>query len=238
MEKVMGTLAEQFQQQTGVAVTVEGGGSSAGIEAAASGTAEIGLSSRHLSPEETGLRETLLARDGIAVIVNGENPGEELTSAQVAGLCSGEVSRWSEVGGADLETACVGRESGSGTREGFESALNLEGSENLSQELTSTGAVIEAVRGNPQAVGYASLAFVEGQRGIRALRVDGASCTEESVRDGSYPIQRPFALITREAGSLSPEARAFLDFALSPEAAEWVRAAGAVPEIQDEEASP
>ncbi len=232
MEKVMGTLAEQFMlDNSGVTVSVEGGGSGAGVEAASNGTADLGLASRALKDEEkaSGLTETVLALDGIAVIVNAENPVKDLTVEQIASIFTGETANWSGVGGSDLEIACYGREAGSGTRDGFESITDTKDACVLSQELTSTGAVIEAVRSNPQAIGYASLSAVEGQEGITALTVGGVACTEETVLDGTYAIQRPFVLVTKDGQTLTAPAQAFYDFATSTAANDLIKAAGAVP---------
>lgn len=232
MEKVMGTLAEQFMlDNSGVTVSVEGGGSGAGVEAASNGTADLGLASRALKDEEkaSGLTETVLALDGIAVIVNAENPVKDLTVEQIASIFTGETANWSGVGGSDLEIACYGREAGSGTRDGFESITDTKDACVLSQELTSTGAVIEAVRSNPQAIGYASLSAVEGQEGITALTVGGVACTEETVLDGTYAIQRPFVLVTKDGQALTAPAQAFYDFATSTAANDLIKAAGAVP---------
>nr|WP_325303199.1 phosphate ABC transporter substrate-binding protein [uncultured Dysosmobacter sp.] len=232
MEKVMGTLAEQFMlDNSGVTVSVEGGGSGAGVEAASNGTADLGLASRGLKDEEkaSGLTETVLALDGIAVIVNAENPVKDLTVEQIASIFTGETANWSGVGGSDLEIACYGREAGSGTRDGFESITDTKDACVLSQELTSTGAVIEAVRSNPQAIGYASLSAVEGQEGITALTVGGVACTEETVLDGTYAIQRPFVLVTKDGQALTAPAQAFYDFATSTAANDLIKAAGAVP---------
>ena len=232
MEKVMGILAEQFMlDNSGVTVSVEGGGSGAGVEAAGNGIADLGLASRGLKDEEkaSGLEETVLALDGIAVIVNAENPVKDLTVEQIASIFTGETANWSDVGGSDLEIACYGREAGSGTRDGFESITDTKDACVLSQELTSTGAVIEAVRSNPQAIGYASLSAVEGQEGITALTVGGVACTEATVLDGSYAIQRPFVLVTKEGQALTAPAEAFYDFATSAAANDLIKAAGAVP---------
>ncbi len=232
MEKVMKTLAEQFgEDNSGVTVSVEGGGSGAGVEAARTGTADIGLASRALKDEEKtqGLTGTVLALDGIAVIVNAENPVADLTVEQIAAIFTGEIKNWSELGGPDQEIACIGRESGSGTRDGFESITGTEDACKLSQELTSTGAVVEAVRGNAQAIGYASLSAAEGQEGIKLLTVDGVACPEDPVLDGSYAIQRPFTLVTKTDGELPPQAQAFFNWATSGEAADLIRSAGAVP---------
>ena len=232
MDSVMNTLAEQFGlDNPGVTVSVEGGGSSAGVEAASNGTADIGLASRALKDEEKeqGLVETVLALDGIAIIVNAENGVADLTVEQIASIFTGEVTNWSELGGSDLEIACYGREAGSGTRDGFESITGTEDTCVLDQELTSTGAVIEAVRSNPNAIGYASLSAVEGQEGIKAITVGGVECSEATVLDGTYQIQRPFVLVTKEGVDLTPAAQAFFDWATSAAAADLIRSAGAVP---------
>ncbi len=234
MERVMGTLGEQYMlDHADVTVSVEGGGSGAGVEGVLNGTADIGLSSRALTQEEAarGLRQTVLALDGIAVIVGGANPVDELTVEQIAKVFTGEIQNWSELGGADAGIAPVGREAGSGTREGFESVTGTAGRCVLSQELTSAGAVIEAVRGNAAAgaIGYASLSSVEGQEGIKAVSVNGVPCTEENILQGSYAIQRPFVLVTREG--LSKAAGEFFAWAVSPEAADLIRRAGAVPAV-------
>ena len=232
MENVIGILSEQFMaDHPGVTVTYDPTGSGTGIDAAKNGTTDIGLSSRALTDEEIagGLVGTNVALDGIAIIVNAENPVTDQTVEQIASIYTGEVADWSEVGGNAGAIACIGREAGSGTRDGFESITETEDACVLSQELTSTGAVIEAVRSNPAAIGYASLSAVEGQDGIVALTVGGVACSEETVLDGSYEIQRPFVLVTGESEELSPAAQAFYDYALSADAADLIREAGAVP---------
>lgn len=232
MEKVILTLAEQFGiDNPDVKVSYDPTGSGAGVEAAKTGTADIGLASRGLKDEEKadGLKETVVALDGIAVIVNSESAVEDLSMEQIAKIFTGEITNWSEVGCADSEIACIGREGGSGTRDGFESITGTEDSCVLAQELTSTGAVIEAVKNNPQAIGYASLSAVEGKEGIKAVTVGGVSCTEETVLDGSYAIQRPFVFVTKEGAELSTAGQAFFDWALSADAADLIRTAGAVP---------
>ena len=230
MEKVVLTLAEQFMLDNGdVKVSYDPTGSGTGVEAAKTGTADIGLASRGLKDSEKadGLTETVVALDGIAIIVNAENPVENLTVEQIAALFTGAAD-WSAVGGSG-EVAAIGRESGSGTRDGFESITGTEETCVLSQELTSTGAVIEAVKNNPQAIGYASLSAVEGKEGVKAVTVDGVACTEETVLSGSYAIQRPFVFVTKEGTELSAAAQAFFDWAVSPDAADLIRSAGAVP---------
>ena len=232
MEDVIGSLAEQFMTDNpGVTVSYDPTGSGTGIEAASQGTADIGLSSRALTDEETagGLVGTTVALDGIAIIVNSENPVTDLTVEQIAQIFTGQVTDWADLGGNAGTIATIGREAGSGTRDGFESITETEDACVLSQELTSTGAVIEAVRGNASAIGYASLSAVEGQDGITAITVGGVACTEETVADGTYAIQRPFVLVTKEGTELSAQAQAFFDFATSTDAADLIRNAGAVP---------
>ena len=232
MEKVILTLNEQFMiDNPDVKASYDPTGSSTGIEAVKNGTTDIGLSSRALKEEETsaGLKGTNLALDGIAIIVNADSAVTDLTVEQIAQIFTGEIKNWSELGGADGEIACIGREGGSGTRDGFESITGTEGTCVLAQELTSTGAVIEAVKNNPQAIGYASLSAVEGKDGIKAITVGGVACTEETVLDGSYQIQRPFVLVTKEGQALSEVAQAYFNWATSSDAADLIRSAGAVP---------
>ena len=232
MEEVMGVLTEQFTNDNpDVSVTYDPTGSGTGIEAAANGTADIGLSSRALTDEEiaSGLVGTEVALDGIAVIVNADSPVADLTVEQIAQIFTGEITDWSEVGGDAGEIACIGREANSGTRDGFESITGTEDACVLSQELNSTGAVIQAVTSSPNAIGYASLSAVEGQEGIKAITVGGVACTEETVKDGTYEIQRPFVFVTKEGAALSEAAQAFFDFATSADASELIAGAGAVP---------
>lgn len=232
MEEVMGVLTEQFTNDNpDVSVTYDPTGSGTGIEAAANGTADIGLSSRALTEEETasGLVGTEVALDGIAVIVNADSPVADLTVEQIAQIFTGEITDWSEVGGDTGTISCIGREAGSGTRDGFESITDTKDACKLDQELTSTGGVIEAVAGNPNAIGYASLSAVEGKNTVKAVTVGGVACTEETVLNGSYAIQRPFVLVTKTGETLSPAAQAFFDYATSSTASQLIKAAGAVP---------
>ena len=232
MEKVIGNLKEQFMaDHSGVTVSYDATGSGAGIEAVSNGSADIGLSSRALKDEETtaGLVGTTVALDGIAIIVNADSKVEDLTVDQIAKIFTGEIADWSAVGGDAGEIACIGREASSGTRDGFESITGTKDACKLSQELTSTGAVIEAVKNSPNAVGYASLSSVEGQDGIKAITVGGVACTEETVLDGSYEIQRPFVLVTKDGAALSEAAQAFFDYATSADANDLIKNAGAVP---------
>ena len=232
MEKVIGALSEQFMaDNSGVSVTYDPTGSGAGIEAASNGSADIGLASRALKDEEKagGLTETVVALDGIAVIVNAGSKVEDLSVEQIAKIFTGENTDWSEVGGEAGKISCIGREASSGTRDGFESITGTKDACKLDQELTSTGGVIEAVAGNPNAIGYASLSAVEGKNTVKAVTVGGVACTEETVLNGSYAIQRPFVLVTKTGETLSPAAQAFFDYATSSTASQLIKAAGAVP---------
>ena len=232
MEEDSGALGEQFMaDNSGVTVTYNPTGSGSGIEAVKNGSCDIGLSSRALKDEEkeSGLTETTVALDGIAIIVNAENTVTDLSTDQIAQIYTGAVTDWSELGGNAGAIAVIGRETGSGTRDGFESITGTEDACVLAQELSSTGAVIEAVRTTPGAIGYASLSAVEGQEGITVLTVDGVAPSEATVLDGTYTIQRPFVFVTKTDGQLSDVAQAFFDFATSTAANDLIAAAGAVP---------
>lgn len=229
MEKVIGALGEAFEgQNSGVTFTYNPTGSGSGIQAVKEGRCDIGLSSRDLKDEEiaNGLKATVLAYDGIAVIVNPENPVVDLDMDSISKIYTGEITNWKDVGGQDAEIVLIGREAGSGTRDGFESITKTEDACQYRQELTSTGDVITAVSQNPAAIGYASLASVNEQ--VQTVRVNGVEPTEDSIKDGSYVIQRPFILVTKEDTPLSDTAQKFFDFATSVEAAQFISAAGAV----------
>ena len=229
MEKVIGALSESFMAANGgVTVNYNPTGSGSGITAVQEGTCDIGLSSRALKDEEkaAGLKETVLAYDGIAIIVHPDNPVSDLTLEQIAKLYTGEITNWKDVGGNDAEVVLIGREAASGTRDGFESITGTKDACQYRQELTSTGDVITAVSQNPDAIGYASLASVKDT--VKALNVGGVTPSEATVKDGSYLVQRPFVLVTVEGKALSPAAQAFFDYALSADAASIISAAGAV----------
>ena len=230
MEKVIGSLSEAFMADNkGVTITYDATGSGTGIECAKNKTTDVGLASRNLKDSETGLKSITVGLDGIAVIVSADSQVSDLSLAQVTDIFTGKITNWSEVGGADLEISCIGRESGSGTRDGFESITKTADSCKLDQELTSTGAVITAVSSSKNAIGYASLSSVEGKAGVKALTIGGVACSEATVLDGTYAIQRPFNFIISESAQLSPAAQAFVDFATSAKAADLIREAGAVP---------
>ena len=229
MEKVIGALGEAFMEQNkGVTFTYNPTGSGSGITAVGEGRCDIGLSSRALKDDEkaSGLKETVLALDGIAVIVNPANPVSDLDVETIAKIYTGEITNWKEVGGNDAEIALIGREAGSGTRDGFESITDTKDSCKYRQELTSTGDVITTVSTNPDAIGYASLAALKDN--VKALTVGGIAPTEDTVKDGSYVIQRPFVLVTKDGAELSTAAQAFFDYATSADAADLIAAAGAV----------
>ena len=230
MEKVIGALGESFMEaNSGVNFTYNPTGSGTGITAVSEGRCDIGLSSRALKDDEkaSGLVETVLAYDGIAVIVNPANGVEDLSLEQIAKIYTGEITNWSEVGGSDAEIVLIGREAGSGTRSGFEEIVEVKDKCLYRQELTSTGDVITAVSQNPDAIGYASLASVKDS--VKALKVAGVAPSEETVKDGTYLIQRPFVLVTKEGVTLSPVAQAFFDYATGGEANDIITAAGVVP---------
>lgn len=230
MEKVIGALGEAFEgNNSGITFTYNPTGSGSGITAVAEGRCDIGLSSRNLKDEEKaqGLTETILALDGITVIVNPDNPVNDLDLETVGRIYRGEITNWKDIGGNDLEIVLIGREAGSGTRDGFESITDTEDVCKYRQELTSTGDVITTVAGNPAAIGYASLASVKET--VKALSVGGIMPAEETVRDGSYVVQRPFVLVTRSNAELSEAAQKFFDYITSSEASEIISSAGAVP---------
>ena len=229
MEKVIGALSESFMANNADAtVTYNPTGSGSGITAVQEGTCDIGLSSRALKDEEkaAGLKETVLAYDGIAIIVHPDNPVSDLTIEQIAQLYTGEVTNWKDVGGNDAEVVLIGREAASGTRDGFESITGTKEKCLYRQELTSTGDVITAVSQNPDAIGYASLASIKDS--VKVLNVDGVTPSEATVKDGSYKVQRPFVLVTVEGKALTPVAQAFFDYATSSDAAAIIAKAGAV----------
>ena len=229
MKNVIAALTEGFAEvEPGVTVSYDPTGSGAGITGAADKTLDIGLSSRALKDDEKAdVEGTTIALDGIAIIVNNASKVEDLTVDQLKQMFTGEITNWSEVGGGDGEIVLIGREAGSGTRDGFESIVDVKDSCKYAQELTATGAVISAVEANPLAIGYASLSAVGDT--VKMVTVGGVECSEETVKDGSYEVQRPFVFVTNKSVALSEQAQAFFDFATSADAADLIRTAGAVP---------
>ena len=228
MKNVIAALTEGFAEvEPGVTVSYDPTGSGAGITGATDKTLDIGLSSRALKDDEKAdVDGTTIALDGIAIIVNNASKVEDLTVDQLKQMFTGEITNWSEVGGDDGEIVLIGREAGSGTRDGFESIVDVKDSCKYAQELTATGAVISAVEANPLAIGYASLSAVGDT--VKMVTVGGVECSEETVKDGSYEVQRPFVFVTNKSVALSEQAQAFFDFATSADAADLIRTAGAV----------
>ena len=229
MKNGIAALTEGFAEvEPGVTVSYDPTGSGAGITGATDKTLDIGLSSRALKDDEKAdVDGTTIALDGIAIIVNNASKVEDLTVDQLKQMFTGEITNWSEVGGDDGEIVLIGREAGSGTRDGFESIVDVKDSCKYAQELTATGAVISAVEANPLAIGYASLSAVGDT--VKMVTVGGVECSEETVKDGSYEVQRPFVFVTNKSVTLSEQAQAFFDFATSADAADLIRTAGAVP---------
>ena len=229
MKNVIAALTEGFAEvEPGVTVSYDPTGSGAGITGATDKTLDIGLSSRALKDDEKAdVDGTTIALDGIAIIVNNASKVEDLTVDQLKQMFTGEITNWSEVGGDDGEIVLIGREAGSGTRDGFESIVDVKDSCKYAQELTATGAVISAVEANPLAIGYASLSAVGDT--VKMVTVGGVECSEETVKDGSYEVQRPFVFVTNKSVALSEQAQSFFDFATSADAADLIRTAGAVP---------
>ena len=229
MESVVKALGEAFMElNPGVTVNYSGTGSGTGIQSAIDGTCDLGLSSRALKDEEkqNGAVENIVALDGVAVVINPANGVEDLTVEQIAQIFTGEITNWSELGGTDGEIAVFGREAGSGTRGAFEEIVGVEDSCKYTNEYSSTGDVIGNVASNPNAIGYASLSAVNDT--VKAVKVNGVAPSEDTVKDGSYEIQRPFVMVTKEGAELSEATQAFLDFAMSADAADIIAAAGAV----------
>ena len=229
MKNVIAALTEGFAEvQPGVTVSYDPTGSGAGITGATDKTLDIGLSSRALKDDEKNdVDGTTVALDGIAIVVNKASKVADLTVDQLKQMFTGEITNWKDVGGDDGEIVLVGREAGSGTRDGFESIVDVKDSCKYAQELTATGAVISAVEANPLAIGYASLSAVGDT--VAMVTVEGVECSEDTVKDGSYKIQRPFVFVTNKSAALSEQAQAFVDFATSKDAADLIRTAGAVP---------
>lgn len=228
MESVVKALGEAFMEMNPeVTVNYSGTGSGTGIQSAIDGTCDLGLSSRALKDEEktNGAVENIVALDGVAVVINPANGVEDLTVEQIAQIFTGEITNWSELGGTDGEIAVFGREAGSGTRGAFEEIVGVDNCK-YTNEYSSTGDVIGNVASNPNAIGYASLSAVDDT--VKAVMVNGVAPSEDTVKDGTYEIQRPFVMVTKDGAELSEAAQAFLEFAMSGDAADIIAAAGAV----------
>lgn len=229
MEKVIGFLSEAYMEEHGdVKITYNPTGSSSGIQAVAEGRCDIGLASRDLKEDEMAdLQGTVVAIDGIGIIVHPDNPATDLTIEQIAMIYTGKITNWKEVGGNDAPVVCIGREAASGTRDGFEEVTGTKDKCQYSQELTSTGDVVQTVSGNPNAIGYASVASVNDT--VKMVSVEGITPTTETIQDGKYKVQRNFVLVTPKNKKLSEAAQEFFDFVTSPQADSFITEAGAVP---------
>lgn len=228
MEKVIKAVNGAFMEKNkGVTVNLNLTGSGTGIQEASEGKCDIGNSSRKLKDEEAEkLDATVVGLDGIALVVNPVNKLEDITLQDLAKVYSGEITNWKELGGDDKAIVVIGREDGSGTRDGFESIVMGDKEPKYAQELESTGSVINAVATTDGAIGYASLANVDET--VKALKIGGVEATEENVKSGAYEVQRPFICATLK-GSDNKLVKAYLDFILSEEGQALVLAQGAVP---------
>ncbi len=228
MEKVIKAVNGAFMEKNkGVTVNLNLTGSGTGIQEASEGKCDIGNSSRKLKDEEAEkLDATVVGLDGIALVVNPVNKLEDITLEDLAKVYSGEITNWKDLGGDDKSIVVIGREDGSGTRDGFESIVMGDKEPKYAQELESTGSVINAVATTDGAIGYASLANVDET--VKALKIGGVEATEENVKSGAYEVQRPFICATLK-GSDNKLAKAYLDFILSEEGQALVLAQGAVP---------
>jgi len=219
--------AEVFmEKRPGLGVTVQGGGSSAGIQACKSGACQVGMSSRELKADEKDLREIVIARDGLAIIVHPSSPVRGATIAQVKQIFSGDLTNWKYLGGPDKEITVVTREEGSGTRGAFQE-LVMGKTRIFRGAITedSNGTVREIVAHDPHSIGFISLGLVNEQ--VRALALDGVAGNEANIRNGSYKLVRPFLFLTR--GEPSGAAKAFIDFVLSDEGQALVKKEGLIP---------
>lgn len=225
MARLMAALSESYRD--GV-VNFSGTGSGAGVEAVLRGECDLGLSSRNLTAAERdrGAVACTVAWDGVAVVVNPANPLRDLSLQQLGDIFIGKITNWSDLGGPDAPIAVLGREAGSGTRDAFETATGTVGACVHTCEYNAAGDIAGSVARNPNAIGYTSLSAVG--EGLAVLSVNGVPCRASTLMDGSYPIIQPFLFVTRGGGA-SPAARRFLDFALSPRAAEAILLSGAVP---------
>lgn len=228
MEKVIKAVNGAFMEKNkGVTVNLNLTGSGTGIQEASEGKCDIGNSSRKLKDEEAEkLDATVVGLDGIALVVNPANKLEDISLRDLAKVYSGEITNWKELGGDDKSIVVIGREDGSGTRDGFESIVMGDKEPKYAQELESTGSVINAVATTDGAIGYASLANVDET--VKALKIGGVEATEENVKSGAYEVQRPFICATLK-GSDNKLVKAYLDFILSEEGQALVLAQGAVP---------
>lgn len=196
-------------------IDIQSGGSGVGIKSALDGVVDIGMSSRELKPDEKMLKEFRIATDGIAVIINSQNPVNNLTIEQLRQIYAGEITNWKEVGGNDEAITVVTREEGSGTRGAFMELIGIEMLSSLTITQGSTGAVMTTVTSDANSIGYASYGSVKDNTDLKIISIDGAACNEENIYAGKYKISRPFLMVTKDEPT--GLAKDFIDFILSDE---------------------
>lgn len=230
MEKLCEALSESFMEANpSVTVTTEYTGSGAGLESLAAGSIDIGNSSRHLKEEElaTGAVENVVAIDGIAVITNTSNTVTDLTSDDLAKIYKGEITNWSELGGADEAIVVIGREAGSGTRAAFEELLEIEDACQYAQELDSTGAVLAKVASTSGTIGYVSLDVVDDT--VIGMSLNGVEPTEENILAGDYLLSRPFVMATMgEISEQNELVQAWFDYIASEDGKNVISSVGLI----------
>ena len=230
MEKLANAMAEAFMEKyPNVTVAPEFTGSGAGLESLAKGTVDIGDASRALSDDEKagGAVENIVAIDGIAVITDSENAVSDITSEQLAQIYTGEITNWSDLGGADEQIVVIGREAGSGTRDAFEELNDVKDACKYAQELDSTGAVLAKVAATPGAIGYVSLDVVDDT--VKALQLNSVDATEDNILAGTYVLQRPFVMATMgEISEQNDLVKAFFDFIHSEEGQQVITSVGLI----------
>lgn len=227
VEQVLGFLAEGYELETNRRVNYNPTGSSAGIESVLEGRCDIGVISRELTAEESEMLVSIpFAIDTIVLVTNSDNGVSELGSDDISAIFKGEITNWKELGGNDLPIVPIGRESGSGTRDVFETVTDTKGECLYQQELTSAGDVITAVSSNKNAIGYTSLEAVKG--GVNVLSVDGVEPTDENLKSGKYKLQRRFMFVTAGNRELPSAEKAFLNFVLSQRGGYYIELAGVI----------
>ena len=230
MEKLANAMAEAFMEKyPNVTVAPEFTGSGAGLESLAKGTVDIGDASRALSDDEKagGAVENIVAIDGIAVIPHSENAVSDITSEQLAQIYTGEITNWSDLGGADEQIVVIGREAGSGTRDAFEELNDVKDACKYAQELDSTGAVLAKVAATPGAIGYVSLDVVDDT--VKALQLNSVDATEDNILAGTYVLQRPFVMATMgEISEQNDLVKAFFDFIHSEDGQQVITSVGLI----------
>lgn len=215
---LMEKIQEKYEEENGnTTLEIQQNGSGAGIKDVISGISEIGMSSRELKDDEkTSVQGTIVAYDGIALLVNPENPVKNISLEDVKKIYTGKITNWKELGGDDSAIVVVSREEGSGTRDAFQEIVGYE-SEELIKDATisdGSGAVKTIVAGNKNAIGFASFEFIDNT--VKALEIDDVAPTAENVKAGEYKISRPYILVTKE-GSLTEEGQKLIGFVLSAE---------------------